>query len=183
MKKTLLLSAIALSVIGVAQENLVTGNTNKQPNKDTTVSSTPTAKFLSLEDAQKVLGKPAHLKDTESRSKMANLSEYYNCMYRSIEKSKKDTVSSLFFSLEEYVKLSEAERNYNLIKEVYKKSGSPTDISDIGNEGFLAPDKLNCPFIVIRKGNKVFKFKMDYARSASSVNELNALVKKIVSLN
>jgi hypothetical protein len=91
--------------------------------------------------------------------------------------------ATLYFSFEQYPKDDGAAHSFDYIKTENKKTSTVTDITDVGNEGFVAKDAMNYPFIMIRNKTRLFKLKMRHHISTSSYNTMLALMKKIVANN
>ena len=143
--------------------------------KDTVMHSRD---FITNEEANKILGKPAQLHDSAYKfsSGLLRYKVEYVATY-------KDSTSKgrIFFMFEQYKDEVITKEIYDNLKTENAKTGVVNDLMNYGNEGFLTKDNLNCPFILIRKGNKLFKFKLYFLDKKISQDELMKVAKKIVA--
>ena len=139
--------------------------------------------FISVADAEKILKQPVYVKDSLWKYSNYNYSYLrYKFTYNTnaIDSVKK-TRGSLFFSLEEFQQLHLTKKTFADIKALNEKSSKYSILNDLGDESFLARDELNHPFIVVRKGNRIYKLRMLYATGQDSEDEFMLLAKKIVA--
>jgi len=134
--------------------------------------------FITIEDANKVLEKPTYANDSAYKQS-PNLTHYrfdYVAVF-------KDSTSKgkLFFTYEAYKTDTIAADIFQSIKTENEKLGAITKFDAGANDGFWNTDKLNQPFIIIRKGNKLFKFKVYYLTDKTMLSELQKLAKKVVA--
>lgn len=139
-------------------------------------------KYLSFADAEKILGQPVRL--IENISKVEGDVRKSDCVYRGISKDKvsgKDI--NLYFSLERKEQNPTVERARQIFESSYKKINEP-DLSvqvlnGIGDEAFLISNPPNFHFMMVRKDEVIFRFKMNKAAENTSVEELKAFAKKV----
>lgn len=179
-KINLTLVAIVLTIFCFAQSKLAPEKSTAQTQKSLADSLFYPFKFISLSEAEKIIGHPAHLKDS-----LRKFTEGYfrlQFTYRSnVKDSIKNTFGSLFFGFEQYPQTSGATRAFSLIKAENEKSNTLTMMNQLGDEGFLINDQFNNPFIMIRKGNRIYKLRLVNVEGKTSANDLQLLAKKIVS--
>jgi hypothetical protein len=179
MKKVILALLWIMSCF--LKPDLSSGNSCNQQSENLSDSSLRSSNFISLSDAERILGQPAHLKDSLHKRTGGYLRYQFN--YKA---NAKDTVTgetaSLFFGIEEYKQASEAARAYALIKKENEKSSAVSELKQMGDEGILVKDALNFPFIMIRKNNRVYKFKLHNVISNTSLDELQSVAKRIVAV-
>ena len=134
--------------------------------------------FISLTDANNILEKPAMLRDSTFKNSTGMIR--YTLNYIAVFK---DTTSKgrIFFTYEQYKTEPEAKSIFESIKTENAKSAAVKDLTDTGDEAFLVKDTLNYPFVMIRKQNKVFKFKVYYLSDDKSLNELLKVAKRVVT--
>ena len=176
-KKVVVFIVVLLSTFCNAQENASTANKNKQKSHipDSTLQS---LNFISLSVAEKILEQPSRIKD--SIWKFEGEIWKYKCVYNGNLKDSVKGRASLYFGFEHYKQIKDAKRFYDLTKAENAKSSTVTDLSKTGDEAFLVKDQLNCPLIIIRKANKIFKLKVYNINSATSLNQLQLLAKQII---
>ncbi len=172
MKKTVLLLAILFSGFCFSQTE-----TTKLLSKHIVDSTYRSINFISLSDAEKIIDKPALLKDSVFKYTASMLR--YTLTYIAVYK---DSTSKgrIFFTYEQYKDASIAKDIFNTLKSGNAKD-SITDLPNTGEEAFVVRDNLNYPFIMIRKDKKIFKFKLYYLTTPSSLQELIKVAKKTVA--
>ena len=139
--------------------------------------------FITSTEAEKILLRPAHLKDSLCDFKNGYLR--YDFTYKA---NTKDSAAfglgyaSLFFSLEQHEQAATAKRIYDHIKAENQKVGNVSDLNEMGEEGFVAKDKENNPFIMLMQNNRIYKLRTLYVSNAQiSYDELMLVAKKIVA--
>ncbi len=137
--------------------------------------------FITPAEAEKIVLHSVFLKDSLCDFKNGYLR--YNFTYKAttIDSSTK-LRASIFFGLEQYDQAARAKKVYDHIKIENQKIGKVSDLNDIGDEGFLAKDLANNPFIMIRQNNRIYKLRaLNAANVQLSFDELMRTAKKIVS--
>lgn len=134
--------------------------------------------FLPLNEVEHILGKKAILKD--SSLKVSNSLIRYALDYVAVYK---DSTSKgrIFFSYEQY-------KDMEVSKDVFKSALAENQsnpfyksLSDFGNEGFQVKDNLGYPFILVRKGNRIFRFKLYFLSNIDSQSEFKNSAKRLVA--
>lgn len=139
-------------------------------------------KFISLAEAEKVLGLSAHVKDSTWKNS-ASISRFTTNFIANASDKKTGQSRRLFFSYERYQEDATAKDIYASIKAENEKSSVITNLSETGDEGFVAKDDLGFPFIMVRKGSKIYKFKMYYVTDKNAFEKLQLLAKRVVADN
>ena len=166
MKKTTLIVAL-LTLIN-------TGNAQvTKMNKEFYISD-----FITVQDASKVLEKPAIAND--SAYKFSHNLTHYRFDYVAVFKDS-TSKGKLFFTYEQYKTDTIADNVYESIKTENEKIGKINKIEGESDAGFWNTDALKQPFVIIRKGNKIFKFKVYYLTDNIMLEELKKLAKKVVA--
>ncbi len=143
--------------------------------KDTVMHS---YSFITLAEADRILGKPSRLLDSTFKFSSGMLR--YKIDYVA---SYKDSTSKgrIFFMFEQYNDTTIARTTFSSLKAENEKTARLSMVNELGgDESFLAKDNLNYPFILVMKGNKLFKFKLYYLDGKVSLDELIKVTKKIV---
>jgi hypothetical protein len=112
---------------------------------------------LSLSDAEKILGQKSAL--TENSSEVKDNMLKFRCTYTA---DKTDTKTN---------KLGHLTTNQNM--------PNLQRINDLGDEAFRHTDFENFDMIIIRKGNKLFRLKINRITSMTDTNELQIIAKKL----
>jgi hypothetical protein len=138
-------------------------------------------KYLSFADAEKILGAQVELV-TNSWTFTKDITRF-DCTYRAVEKDKasgKDI--NLYFSSEQQD--STAEQVHEVFETASRKINEPDifvgKLSGIGDEAFLISNPPHFHFMMARKGKNIFRIKLNKAGEGTSLEELKAVVKKIV---
>jgi hypothetical protein len=178
MRQKILLFILFL-VIGVPTLNCQTKANGKQDSSD---EKTKPCKFLSFADAEKILGQPVELV-TDSWTFTTGKTRF-ECSYRGVEKDKasgKDI--NLFFSSEQMQQNPTAEQAHEIFESTYRKINEPDilvgKLSGIGDEAFLISNPPNFHFMMVRKGELIFRVKLNKASQGTSLEELKTVMKKI----
>src|ERR1700752_4169372 len=128
--------------------------------------------FMSIADAEKILGERTHTAEDKSRTK--GEITVWQCSYMADTVDEKTGKTGIiYFMLEEYKELSEAQKNYSSIKKANENHGIKT-LHDSGDEAYFHSDNENFYFILARKGKKMFRIKVNKITSHTSLDEFNA---------
>jgi hypothetical protein len=139
-------------------------------------------KFVTLAEAEKVMGEKAHVKDSVWRNS-GSITKFMTTMVANETDKKTGKAKKLFFSFENYPHETDAKELYALIKAENEKTAASSAIDEIGDGAFVVKDQLGFPFIMVRKGSKIFKFKTYYVTDKDGFERLKTLVKKVVADN
>ncbi|MCX6296039.1 MAG: hypothetical protein NTX97_08230 [Bacteroidetes bacterium] len=180
MKKIILFCFLLISFLsGYSQQDLLAAKNNEELQKKLD-SALVSSYFITIDDAGKILEKPSHLKDSTYKYSNGILRYSFDYVANYVDSTSK---GRLFFSYEQYRDLEMAKNTYTSIKTENEKNNLITALNDIGDDAFLQKDYLNEPFIIIRKGNKIFKLKVYYVTSQASLDALISTAKLMVSLH
>lgn len=137
--------------------------------------------FLSSAEAEKILGQPVRL--VETNSKIEGDVSRSDCIYTGISKDKvsgKDI--NLYFSFERKAQNPTVEEARKVFESAYRKINEPELsvqlLSEIGDESFIISNPPHFHFIMVRKGEIIFRIKMNKAAETTSLEELKAFAKK-----
>jgi hypothetical protein len=179
MKKIVLFfSFILLTTFVYSQKDLVLTGKNNQALQKLLDSALISNYFITADDADKILEKPSHLKDSTYKFSNGILRYSFDYVANYIDSTSK---GRLFFSFEQYNDVEISKSTYQSIKNENEKTGTVIPLSDLSDEAFLQKDYLGQPFIIIRKANKIFKLKVYYLSSKTSLDELVKTTKKAVA--
>lgn len=121
---------------------------------------------LSLTEAEKIMGEAVRLND--SSSGYASGAYFYKCSYFGISTdSVTGRIGKLYYMYEEYDKESEAHNVYQGFKTANEKNSPLKDLS-FGDEGYYQGPPGPPPFILVRKGNKMLRLKVNKSTSHTS---------------
>ncbi len=165
----------ALAILQINQLKSQSSSNYKSINyKDSVLHS---YNFITLAEADRILGKSSRLLDSSFKFSSGLLRYKINYVA-----SYKDSTSKgrIFFMFEQYIDTITTKTIYNSLKIENEKTAKVSMVNNLGgDESFLAKDSFDYPFILIRKGNKLFKFKLYYLDGKVSLEELTKVAKKI----
>jgi hypothetical protein len=134
--------------------------------------------YFSKADAEKILGEPAFLSDSSSTTKKDTLE--CKLAYTAHSKDpKKGKPVVIYFMIEQYAADSSAKNAYAAIKVANEKHEGVKIIHDMGDEAYFHSDGENFYFILVRRGNKMFRIKVNKITSHTSLDEFNRISKQI----
>lgn len=192
MKKIFCLITATLTLLGCDQST-TSGDENSQKRHeqskteavtDARVSQTHNLldpnNFFTLSDAEKILGEPAHL--TDSTMKIEGDASTYSCAYAANSKDKKTgKTGAIYFMFEQYAQVASAQKVYSSIKTANEGHEGIKELQDLGDEAYFHSDGENFYFILVRKGDKMFRMKVNKITSATSLDEFNLIAKNITA--
>ena len=167
--------------------NAQQGDPVNKSNTDAAVKMIPdslfkTGHFISVMEAEKILGKGAYVKDS-----LFKPSAYYTRYLFNYKAEKPDKATqqfgTLFFSFEQYNETATAAGSFLSIKSENEKTLKGEELPGTGDEALLVKDAAGFPFVMIRKGNKLFKFKLRNQTGKAALDELLVLAKMITERN
>ena len=132
--------------------------------------------FINTADAATILQKPVFLKDSSYKYASGVLRFTFNYVAKYVDTTSK---GALFFGYEQFKDSISAKDIYAFIKTQTTKTTVLTALQNIGDEGYFQINERNEPFIIIRKGNRVFKFGVTYLTEKDCLIQLITLAKKI----
>ena len=129
-------------------------------------------------DAEKILGVSAHLTDSASSVRQDTIE--YRCTYTadSID-LKTGKTGNIYFMWDQYADTSIAKSVYSFIKKGNENHEGVKVIHDLGDEAYFHSDGENFYFILVRKGQKMIRMKVNKTTSTSSVSEFNRVARNI----
>ena len=134
--------------------------------------------YFSKSDAEKILGDSAFLSDSSSLIKKDTLER--KTAYTALSKDQqKDKTGVVYFMIEQYSREASAKNAYNSIKVANENYEGIKTLHDMGDEAYFHSDGRNFYFILVRKGNIMFRIKVNKITSRTSLNEFNLISKKI----
>lgn len=143
------------------------------------VENIKSCKYLSLEDAGKILAQP--VKTVENKEIAENNAKRFDCVYSAVsENQKNDFELRIYFSFEEFPDEIEAKKVYQTIWNSNKDHAGIEILKDVGDEAYFHTDGENFNFIMARKGKSTIRFKVRRAIKTTSIEALKSVSKKIM---
>ncbi|MGZ4049898.1 MAG: hypothetical protein ACXVPU_19870 [Bacteroidia bacterium] len=178
MKKIIFMFLLLVTFSASAQQDILKMDVSQEVFKKRLDSAMRSVYFITVSDAEKILGKQSHLKDSTYKYVNGLLRYTFDYVANKIDSTSKGRI---FFDFEQYKDDSFSKDIYKNLKTENEKNGGIVAVNDIGDEGFLQKDNLGQPFIIIRKNNKIYKLRVYYVTSATSLDEAMNVAKKIVA--
>ena len=162
-------------------------------NASDTLSLTKIKSLFTLSAAERILGEPAHLADSESTvpgiaSKTSvndsvlpikKMASSYRCAYEAnVEDQKTGRTGKLYFLVEEYPQVSLAATVYSYYKRSNQNHPGFKERHDVGDESWYGDSPYS---IYVRKGNKIFGIKVNRPTSNTSLDGFNQVIKNIAA--
>jgi uncharacterized membrane protein len=131
-------------------------------------------------DAEKILGEPAHLTDSATTLKADTL-EYRSVYTADSKDPKTGKTGVIYFLFNQYARASIAQMIYSSIKTSNQNHQGFQTIHDMGDEAYFHSDGQNFYFIIVRKGEKLFRMKVNKTTSTTSLAAFNQTAKNITA--
>ncbi len=135
--------------------------------------------FFSLSNAEKILGQQAHLSD--SASTVEDGVAIYKCSYTANTKDPQTSaMGNIYFMFEQYEESETAHRVYSSILKANADHEGVKELHQFGDEAHFHSDDENFLFIMVRKGGRILRMKVNKIPSTTSLEEFNLLARDIV---
>lgn len=152
-------------------------NSTNDVNSVLTDTIHPTLLF-SLLDAEQILGEPAILKDS-SFTNINNEMKFHKA-YRARAAGDSDKqAGNVYFMYEKFTSAHEAVESYQSIFKANADHEGITVLDDPGDESYFHSDGRNFYFILVRKGNKMIRLKVNKITNTTSKQNFFNVVEKI----
>ena len=135
------------------------------------------SRTLTLEDAGKILGEPAHSGNTSTTT--GNVIMHHFEYLANVKDEKSGKTGALYFLLEEYQDTVAAHKRYDFIKKANEKNAGVETLKELGDEAYYHSDGQNFYFVMVRKGNNVFNMKVNKITSHTSLEQFKHIYMQI----
>jgi hypothetical protein len=144
----------------------------------TIVKGTAALNCLNQADAEKILGQAASL--TENRMEEKDNAVKYRCTYTAIQM---ETVTGktghLYYMFEKYKNDSLAKKVFDDIKFQNTNMANFNVLHNIGDDAIRHTDNENFDMIIVRKGSKIIRLKVNKLTRMTSATDLQLVAEKI----
>jgi hypothetical protein len=132
-------------------------------------------------DAEKILGQQTQLADSASaiENDVVTYKSSYTAHAKDEETGKTGTV---YFMFEQYKQVAAARQSYASIKTSNENHEGVEVLHNLGDEAYFHSDGQNFYFILVRKGEKMFRMKVNKITSTTSLDEFNRIAENIAHL-
>ena len=138
-------------------------------------------RLFTKSDAEKILGEPAHL--TDSSFSVSRDTTEFRCTYTANAADlKTGKTGNIYFLSEHYTSISIAKTVYSFIKKGNENHEGVKVIHDLGDEAYFHSDGENFYFILVRKGQKMIRMKVNKTTSTTSESEFNRVAREITKM-
>jgi hypothetical protein len=131
--------------------------------------------ILPLTEAVQILGEPAIITDSTMTHEGETLT--YKSTFTAID-SVAARPGHLYFMLERYPNIDAASKSYNSIKRANENHGIDI-LADLGDEAYYHTDNYNFYFILVRKGELMYRIKLSKVNHHSSEMAFKEVARKI----
>lgn len=136
--------------------------------------------YFSQSDAEIILGEKAHISDSSSTIKRDTL-EIKKAYTADSKEPKSGKPVVIYFMLEEYAYDSSALNAYTFFKVANEKHEGVKVVDNLGDDAYFHSDGKNFYFILVRKGNKLLRLKVNKITSLTSINSFYQISNKITN--
>ena len=143
-------------------------------------SYSQTNSYLSQSDAIKILGQAAILTQ-DSVEKKGDAVRYWHTYTATKEESSTGKIGHLYFMFENYNNVLSAQKTY---ADIFSSNQNMPNLKklNIGDEALRHTDHQNFDMIIVRKGNKIIRLKVNRLTSMTSSKDLLEVAEKITGL-
>ena len=142
--------------------------------------SSQQANLFTLPEAERILGEKAQLTDSSSTTKDNVL--IYQCSYTAHSPDQKTgKTGAVYFMLEQYKENEAAHQAYASIKSSNENHEGVKVLNDLGDEAYFHSDEENFCFILVRKGKKMIRIKVNKITSKTSLSEFHLIARNITN--
>ncbi len=132
---------------------------------------------LTAQEAQRILGEPCHLQTTEDTLLKGVQTHKSTFLANSASSPKKIT---LYYMFESYRDNDGAKKIFESYWESNGKSQGFELMSNLGDQAFFHNDGHNFNLLIVRKGNKMVRFKINKTTPKTSTDELKLIANEVV---
>jgi len=139
----------------------------------------PAALFTKT-DAEKIMGETAFLEDSAT-SVVNGVLQFKSTHTASADDPKSGKRGNVYFMFERYMQASGAHDVYSTFKTGNQSSEGFRELDGMGDEAYFHSDGTNFLFIIVRKGQNMFRIKVNKITSTTSLDEFNRVAKNITA--
>ncbi|MEQ8417050.1 MAG: hypothetical protein RIF36_02530 [Imperialibacter sp.] len=136
--------------------------------------------LMEVADAERVLGEAAHFGDSHWTEE-ANAG-VLRCTYVADSADEKTgKTGALYVMIESYNEVSSAHKTYSDILSGNQNLGNVSVINDLGDEAYFLSDGQNFLLILVRKGPKVLRLKVNKITAHTSLDNFHQMAREVVN--
>ena len=126
--------------------------------------------LLSQAEADQVLGEASHVSDSLTSNEQG-IATYRSTHTANATEPGTGELGNLYFMIEQYPDAEKASTNYNSIKQGNQGHEGFEVLTGLGDEAYFHTDYINFYFILVRKGDVMFRMKVNKVTGSSSVEK------------
>jgi hypothetical protein len=140
--------------------------------------NTGTPHCLSQVEAEEILGQPAT--QTEAFTEKKDGAVKHRCTYTAkASDMKTNATGHVFYILEAYESVTSAQKIFTGMMEGNQSAPGFKHIKDLGDEAFFHTDQINFHLMIVRKGDKILRLKVNKVTSLTSLEALRKVIKEL----
>ena len=142
------------------------------------VNYAQTFPLISQREAEKILGRPAHLSShsAETKDQIIKYRYTYTANDRETDQNRQ---SNLFYMVEEYESPSAAEKAFRYIISQNAGMQGMSVLKGYGDEAIIQTDNDHFQLIIVRKSKRMIRLKVNKVTKTTSLEELKKVTTKI----
>jgi hypothetical protein len=134
--------------------------------------------YLTKVEAEKILGQKAQLTDSASYNE-ENIATFKSTYTADSKDPNTGKLGAIYFMVEQYKEIASAKETYASFKASNRNSAGFEILNDLGDEAWLHSDGENFYLIIVRKGEKMFRMKVNKVTSKTSMEAFRQVAKVI----
>jgi hypothetical protein len=158
---------------------LLSSSCSAQNSNTGKIKANDPAKLFTLSEAERILGEQGHIKDSTLEGEYSVL-KYSSSYFANAMDPRTGKTGAIYYVYEDYPEVKDAMKSYSFIRTGNEKNGINV-LDDLGDEAYFHTDKQNFYFILVRKGTKMFRMKVNKITGNTSLAAFNAVAKEITS--
>jgi len=173
----LLLTSFALFILNCDQPN---GNIGCGLRKNETPQDLKDKLLFTHQQAVRILGEPAHMKDSSSQNS-GGISRQSCSFFAITMDSISGKTGAIYFMIEEYNDIARAKDTYESIRKSNEGHEGIKTLNGLGDEAYFHSDNSNFYFILVRKREKVIRMKVNKITSHTSLDAFHSVAREITT--
>ena len=134
--------------------------------------------LFTLVDAEKILGEKAHLSDSTSKHEIPQF-QFKSTFTADRKDATNQKIGNVYFMFEDYKQEADALKTYLIFKNGNQNHVGFSLVKDLGDAAFFQTDNHNFYLIIVRKGKKMIRIKVNKLTQYTSLKAFNETAKKI----
>jgi hypothetical protein len=183
MKNIITIAVYTMIIIGCSSQgsssNKSQTETDQQDDRSPIMQTINGDNLFTLTDAENILGEKAQITD-RSMSPGEGVAVYKSTYTANNIDKKTGKTGNIYFMIEHFAQDSTAKSIYAGIKQANENHGIKV-LDDLGDEAYFHSDNQNFYFILVRKGTKMFRMKVNKITGNTSLDQFNSVAKNITA--